>query len=196
MKSPPVIVMEELGQERFREPDYMHMHMHGAEVEVGGIRGTQSGHGSYREHGTYRGEQGVAKEHVAVEQAELKVEARRRRLWRRPSWRRRRRRSGEQDPMSTRRCCLRDGRRSSGARYREHRWQVRARVGRAEADDGHGERELHLKWRARGAASEPQAPRGRLAPRCGISELPAQRAVTKIAGSAQFGRLPCPEFVV
>eukprot|EP00964_Phaeocystis_antarctica_P024417 scaffold13674_cov61-Phaeocystis_antarctica.AAC.9 len=89
--------MEELGQERFREPDYMHMHMHGAEVE--------SGHGSYREHGTYRGEQGVAKEHVAVEQAELKVETRRRRLWRRLPWRRRRRRRGEQDPMSSRRCC-------------------------------------------------------------------------------------------
>ena len=49
------------------------------------------------------------------------------------------------------------GRRSSSARYRDHRWQVRARVGRAEADDGHGERELHLKWRARGAASEPPA---------------------------------------
>ena len=59
------------------------------------------------------------------------------------------------------------GRRSSSARYRDHRWQVRARVGRAEADDGHGERELHLKWRARGAASEPRHP-GRLAPRCGV----------------------------
>ena len=44
-------------------------------------------------------------------------------------------------------CCYMDRRRSSGARYRDHRWQVRARVGRAEADDGHGERELHLKWR-------------------------------------------------
>ena len=110
MKSPPVIVMEELGQERFREPDYMHMRMHmhmymlyGAEVEVGGIRATQSDHGSYLL--AYRREQGVAKEHVAVEQAELKVEARRRRLWRRPSWRRRRGRRGEQDPMSSRRCC-------------------------------------------------------------------------------------------
>ena len=61
-----------------------------------------------------------------------------------------------------------DRRRSSGARYREHRWQVRARVGRAEADDGHGERELHLKWRARGAVSEPRHT-ARLAPRCGIS---------------------------
>ena len=38
-----------------------------------------------------------------------------------------------------------DRRRSSSARYRDHRW-VRARVGRAEADDGHGKRELHLEW--------------------------------------------------
>lgn len=36
------------------------------------------------------------------------------------------------------------GWRSSSVSYRDHRWQVRARVGRAEADDRHGKRQLHL----------------------------------------------------
>ena len=38
-----------------------------------------------------------------------------------------------------------DGWRSSSVSYRDHRWQVRARVGRAEADDGH-KRQLHLGY--------------------------------------------------
>ena len=38
-----------------------------------------------------------------------------------------------------------DGWRSSSVSYLDHRWQVRARVGRAESDDGH-KRELHLAW--------------------------------------------------